>query len=286
MGWFGPEARGVALGIRTTAIPLGGAVGAAVLPSLANAGGTKLAFLAVGGACLAGAVAGAIWIRDPVRPHAETAGVPAGRPPLQDREMWLLSTGSSLYVVAQLSLIGFVVLFLHVHRGLSAGAAAALLAVTNVFGAAARVVAGRWSDRLETRLGPLRLLGLALACVTALTAALADAPLAALLPTIFVAGVLSQSWNGLSFTAAAETAGAARAGAALGLQQTMLAVAGAAVPIAFAATVEATSWRIAFALAALAPLAGYATLRKVGEPERHERAATTLAARAAAETPQ
>jgi sugar phosphate permease len=285
MGWFGPDARGLALGIRATAIPLGGALAAAVLPWLADAGGTKLAFLALGGACIVGSVAAAAFIRDPVDRQAEHREAEAGRPPLRDREMWLLSTASSLYVVAQLALTAFVVLFLHDHRGVSAGAAAGLLAVTNLFGAAARIAAGRWSDRIRTRLAPLRLLGLALACVTALTAALVDAPLGALVPTLFAAGVLSQSWNGLSFTAAAETAGAARAGAALGFQQTMLAVAGAAVPIAFAATVEATSWRVAFALAAIAPVAGYLTLRGVTEPSRGARTAA-LAARAAAETTQ
>ena len=49
MGWFGEEERGLALGIRQTAIPIGGAVSAASLPWLASAGGTRLAFLALAG---------------------------------------------------------------------------------------------------------------------------------------------------------------------------------------------------------------------------------------------
>src|SRR6058998_940200 len=44
MAWFGPGELGLALGIRQTAIPIGGAAGAAVLPVLASAGGTTLAF--------------------------------------------------------------------------------------------------------------------------------------------------------------------------------------------------------------------------------------------------
>jgi hypothetical protein len=69
------------------------------------------------------------------------------------------------------------------------------------------------------------------------------------------------SWNGLAFHAAAELAGLRRSGAAIGFQQTTLAVLGVAVPVAFAATVSATSWRAAYGLAALFPLAGAALLR-------------------------
>ena len=73
------------------------------------------------------------------------------------------------------------------------------------------------------------------------------------------------AWNGLSYTAAAELAGRRRSGAAIGFQQTVLSVMGVAVPVAFAATVAATSWRAAFALAALGPLAGWAALRPLRE---------------------
>jgi MFS family permease len=62
------------------------------------------------------------------------------------------------------------------------------------------------------------------------------------------------TWNGLAFTAAAEISGRARAGTAMSLQNTILAVGGALAPSAFGAAVEATSWTAAFAVLALAPL--------------------------------
>jgi hypothetical protein len=82
-------------------------------------------------------------------------------------------------------------------------------------------------------------------------------------PALVVAGVLSMSWNGLSFTVAAETAGHARSGAALGLQQTALAATGAVLPPLFAVLVGATSWGIAFGLVALAPLAAWSVLGRL-----------------------
>jgi hypothetical protein len=83
--------------------------------------------------------------------------------------------------------------------------------------------------------------------------------------------VLGLAWNGLAFTAAAEAAGPARSGAALGFQQTALGVMVAVVPPAFAAVVAASSWRVAFALAAVGPLLGIVALRRVPEATPAER---------------
>src|SRR5437870_4009892 len=63
MAWFPSTELGLALGIRQTAIPIGGAVGAAVLPVLGSAGGTRLAFIFLGAACLVGAVVAAAFVR-------------------------------------------------------------------------------------------------------------------------------------------------------------------------------------------------------------------------------
>jgi MFS family permease len=80
------------------------------------------------------------------------------------------------------------------------------------------------------------------------------------------------SWNGLAFTAAAEISGRARAGTAMSLQNTILAVGGALAPSAFGAVVDATSWAGAFAILALAPLAAVFVLRPL-EGDEDERLA-------------
>lgn len=266
MGWFGEEERGLALGIRQTAIPIGGAAAAASLPWLASSGGTRLAFLTLAAGCVAGAALAGALLRDtPARPAEASDAIGA---PLRDPRMWLLGGGSALYLVAQIAITSFVVLFLHQHRGLSPHAAAAVLAGINVLGIGARIGAGRWSDSRRARLRPMRQIGIALAVSTGAVAVLVDAPLPVLLPVIVVCGVLGIAWNGLSFTAAAETAGPARSGAALGLQQTLLGVTGAGVPPAFAALVAASSWRVGFAAALAGPVLGVLALARVAEPTR------------------
>ena len=82
---------------------------------------------------------------------------------------------------------------------------------------------------------------------------------------LVVAGTFGLSWNGLSFTAAAEAAGRARSGAAIGLQQTFLSAGAIVAPIAFATVVHHASWRVAFVLAGLSPLVGYALLSPLAE---------------------
>ena len=103
-------------------------------------------------------------------------------------------------------------------------------------------------------------MGLAIAAALVVVAALAGGPVWLLVPALAVAGGLSMAWNGLSFTTAAELAGARRSGAALGFQQTVLSGAGVAAPVLFAASVSATSWTLAFGLAAVFPVAGWLVL--------------------------
>jgi sugar phosphate permease len=279
MGWFPEHERGLALGVRQTAIPIGGAASAAGLPWLASAGGTRLAFLVLGCLCLGGALVAAAFIREPPAPAPAIKNVTQ---PMRDPRTWLLGLGAGLYLTAQIAITGFIVLFLHEHRGVSAHSAAALLAGINVLGIGARIVSGRWSDRVHARLAPIRSIGLWLAVATAAVAALTDAPLGVLIPMLVIAGVLSMAWNGLAIVAAAESAGPGRVGAAVGFQQTLLGLFVAAAPPAFAA-VATGSWRLAFALSAIGPLLGRLALRAVPEPtgvvRRREMSAIPPAAR-------
>jgi sugar phosphate permease len=259
MQWFAPEERGLALGIRQTAIPLGGGIAALVLPQVEKAGGLDAAFAFLGGLCLAAALVAALVIREaPVR-DAELEGdaIPWT---LRDRRLWTLSIGSGLYLWGQLPLMTFAVLFLHDVHDVSPARAGGVLAVFQGAAVAGRIGAGRLSDRLGSRLRPLRWLGLASAAGLLVTAAVADGWLPLVVTALVLAGAISMAWNGLSLTAAAELAGRARSGAAIGFQQTTLGVIGVIVPVVFTALVAATSWGAAFALCSIGPVAGWLML--------------------------
>ncbi|MFL5944057.1 MAG: MFS transporter [Gaiellaceae bacterium] len=260
MQWFPHEERGFALGIRQMAVPLGGAIGAVALPLLEQHVSLRAAFLGLAVASLVGALVALTFIRVEAREDQSALARP-----LRDRRVWLICIGSTFFVTTQLSLLGFFVLFLHDHRGVSTAVAAVALALTQVLGGTSRIALGRWSDHLGMRIAPLRWVGLGIAATVALTTLLLNASPWVVVPLLVVAATFGLSWNGLSFTATAETAGRARSGAAIGLQQTFLAAGGLIAPIAFAAVVHHASWRVAFALAAASPLVGYALLSPLAE---------------------
>lgn len=265
MTWFGPERRGLALGVRQTAIPIGGFTAALGIPPIVSASGPREALTALAAGVAVAAVAAAVVLREgPDRPGEEADPVELLRHPLRDARLWRLSTGSAFLVCTQIAMLGFVVFFLEEARGFSTAAAAAVLAGIHVLGAAGRLGGGWLSDRLGERLGLMRWIAVVTAIFVGAAAALTHASPWLLVPALVAGGGLSMSWNGLSFTAAVEIAGRARSGAALGLQQTALAVAGVLTPLAFAPFVDATSWRAGFAAAALLPLAGLLVLRPLG----------------------
>jgi len=258
MYWFDPRERGLALGIRQTAIPIGGFATALALPPIVHAGGVDWGIRTLGIACVVSAVTGWLLVRDAAVTEEPATTVPH---PLRDRRIWWLSVGSALVLAPQMCVVGFTVLFLHEQRGMSTGAAAAVLAAVQLLGIGARIGAGVVSDRRASRLGPLRAIAFALGVVTLVAGFVLWAPLAVVIPALVVTGVVSMSWNGLSFASAAERAGRARSGAAIGLQQTLLNASGAVYPGAFGALVAMTSWRLGFVVVALFPLGGWRMLR-------------------------
>lgn len=90
------------------------------------------------------------------------------------------------------------------------------------------------------------------------------------LAALLASGVLALSWNGLAMTAAAEMAGHARAGLAIGLQGTVIRVVSAGAGVAFGFVVEQSgSWAVAILLLATLPLISCALMSPLsGEEER------------------
>ena len=281
MGWFARTERGYALGIRQMALPLGGAVASLTLPSLVDAQGLDAAFVALAGLCLTAAIASVALMRDP--PAATVVNpAPPAPPPTRDPRLWRLGAGGALLVCAQASMLGFIVLFLHDARDVSAPIAAAALGVLQIIGALVRIVAGRRSDREGLRIAPMRRIAARNTGLLAAVGALAAAPGVLLYPVLTVAAISTMSWNGLAFTAAAEISGRARAGTAMSLQNTLISVGGLIAPVAFGAFVELTSWNAAYAVLALAPLAAFAVLAPL---EGDEDARIAARARRLADTP-
>jgi sugar phosphate permease len=251
LAWFAASERGLAMGIRQSSQPLGVAVAAVTLPSLAAHGlPAGLTFLGV--FCLAAAALVVAVVRDPAA-KARGTGARSGSP-YRAAALWRIHAASALLIVPQFTVATFALIFLVAARHWPAASAGSLLAVATTGGAASRLVAGYWSDRVGSRMRPMRTLALAITASLLLLAVAAKAAAPLAVPALLAAAVLAVSTNGLAFTAVAECAGPQWAGRALGIQNTGQNIVAAATPPVIAALIGAAGYPAAFAVAAVLPL--------------------------------
>lgn len=257
VGWFPPERRGLAMGIRQMALPLGVAVAALTVPRIAETHGVGWALALPTAVTFIAAVA-CLFVVDPPRPAhaaAEETGL-LDNPYRGSSVLWRIHGVSVLLVVPQYLVWTFGLLWLMTDRDWSATSAGILITVTQLLGAAGRIAAGAWSDRVGSRMGPLRWVAAAAAVsmgALALTDWL-DSP--ASIALLMIASVITVADNGLAFTAVAEIAGPYWSGRALGAQNTSQYLAASVVPPVFGALIAAVGFPLAFAITALFPLVG------------------------------
>ena len=263
-GWFPRDERGLALGLRQTAVPAGAALASFSLPPLAAAAGVHAALYALAGVMLVCALASALWLRD--GPRTESAA-PAAPDAARDPRIWRLSAASSLMIIGQIGVTSLLVLYLYGERDWTASHAALALGGVQVGAAIARASAGRWSDLRDERIEPFR--RLAAAAGVLLLAAAVGGPTA--VPLLLAGGIAAMSWNGLSFTAAAEISGRKQAGKAMGIQNTSMRLVAAGVPVGLGALASAVSWHAVFAVMGVTPLLARTLLTPLVHDERRRR---------------
>ncbi|MGD0557806.1 MAG: MFS transporter [Streptosporangiaceae bacterium] len=254
MGWFAPAERGLAMGARQTAQPLGTMIAAVLLPAVgATAAGIPAALLVCAALCLVTATTVAFFTADPPRPAAKNLQKAAN--PYRTATLWRIHAASTLLVVPQFVTTGFALEYLVTQRGWSILAAGRVIAAANFAGALTRVAAGLWSDRTGSRLRPMRQLAIAIAVIVGLTAVGAATRTALADVALLAAVALSVSTNGLAFTAVAELAGMSWAGRALGVQNTAQNIAAAATQPVMAELIGVAGYPASFWSTALFPLA-------------------------------
>ena len=256
VGWFPPRQRGLVMGIRQTAQPLGVGFGALVIPRLAQEHGVGPALLFPALVCGAAAIVCAVFVLDPPRPpRAEAPAQDLANPYRGSAVLWRIHAVSVLLVVPQCVVWTFTLVWLIADRGWSPESAGVLMLAAQMLGALGRIAAGRWSDWMGLRLRPIRIIAVA-AAASMLALAVTDALHSPLSIAVMVAAsVITVSDNGLAFTAIAEIAGPFWSGRALGTQNTSQLFTTGVTPPLFGAVIGVLGFPIAFAMCALFPLA-------------------------------
>ncbi|MES0195434.1 MFS transporter [Mesorhizobium sp. M0011] len=265
IGWFRENERGFAMSIRQTAVPLGGGLGALVLPSLALAFGFGAVFGVLAGASALSALFAWRWLHEPpTAGEGHLASAVAGPAPLRNRDVWRIATAIGLLCFPQVAVLTFASVFLHDFVGLGTAAISASLAAVQIGAMVMRIWSGRFTDRHGNRRQFLRLCSafsaLAFAMLWLLvlfgpTVSGGQLICLAVLPVVLiVAGISVSAWHGVAYTELATLAGASHVGTALSLANTFVFVGFFLVPVAIPGLLHLWSWSGVWLAAAICAL--------------------------------
>lgn len=252
LSWFDRD-RGFAMGIRQTGVPVGGFVGAMVLPFVAlHFGGYRAALLVAAVLVIVPTAIACTFYREASNdrpPPSNFAEVLAGMKRLaRDPRLIAVTLTCMALVNGQLALNGFLTVTAVQVIGVTPTLAATAFASAFVAATVARLFWGWYSDQYmrENRVVLLAILS-ALSAASALSFALLRPSLAVLLiPIALLIGFCAAGWNGVMAAAMAEIGGTDRAGSALGLTLTAIFAASAVGPLVFGTIADHTSLDVAW----------------------------------------
>ncbi|MDN5893480.1 MAG: MFS transporter, partial [Nocardioides sp.] len=252
VGWFPPERRGLAMGIRQMAQPVGVGVAAISIAVVADQHGVATALWIPTIATALAAVAVLTVVLDPPRPDRTRVAAP--NPYREDSFLPRVHGVSVLLVIPQFLVWTYALVWLVQDLDWSPAAAGALVASAQIAGAVGRILAGQLSDMVGSRMTPLRWVAIAAAVSMLLLglSASVESPIAAWL--MVAATAITVADNGLAFTAVAERAGPFWSGRALGAQNTAQFLAASAVPPVAGLAVTQWGYPAIFAASAVFPL--------------------------------
>lgn len=251
---FPPERRGIALGIRQTAIPLGALIAAAVLPWIAHVAGWRwsIAAAAAGLALSLVPIATARLAADDDRIVAE---IPRPSVRAWNRNVVLLTSWASLMVTGQYALLAFLPLDLEQRAGMALTEGALVVAVAIAAGLVGRVAWGVASDRLlEHGRKPVMVTVTAAGLVSAIALLVIPmtVPVVVIVALAAFAGVALMGYQGLVVVMVAEAAGGGRVGAATGFTATFGQLSIAVSPVLYGLVADASgSYRAIWAALAV-----------------------------------
>jgi MFS family permease len=254
MGWFPVHERGLAMGTRQTSQPAGVAVAALGLPPLAHGHGVHVALLFPATLCALAALAVLLWVTDPPRAPRPKGGPSAASPYRGSWHLGRIHLASALLVVPQFAVATFTLVYLVGQRHWDPAAAGRMIFGFQAAGAMGRVVAGVWSDRVGSRLLPMRQLAVASAALMGVIAVGAWLDAAWIIVGFALGAVITVADNGLAFVAVAERAGTEWSGRALGVQNTGQNAAAVLTAPVLAAVIGDSRYALGFALVLLFPL--------------------------------
>jgi len=253
---FAPEKRGSVMGWRQLAVPLGGTIGAIMLPVLADSGGVRLAMMACAVAVTVTSVAFGLLVD-----HPRADGASEGRSGL--RSVFRVPGIRPALTVAFVYIIGLTAVLTYYipavrAEGLTRSQAAIGFTLVNIVAGLSRPIWGRRADRGggTRRTRTLRETGVVGAAAAVVMVPALHAGVGAALVTTAVLAFGVFGFNGLVYLLVGELAGPARSGVAVGVASTVIFGAGAIIAPVAGLAVENLGYGALWAITAAAGAGG------------------------------
>ncbi len=234
--WFADHQRGLAMGIRQTGLPLGGAIAAALLPAVAERWDWRTAMMVAAGFAAGSGILFGLVYRAPHHPvHASVPGFRAELGELLRNRRVRLAMQSGLAMVSmQFVIISYLMLYMRDVHDVPLTRGAWMLFGAQFAGVAGRVLLAAWSDRVSDRMMPVVVGAAAAALGAGVFAGLGRGPsFAALLIASTLIGFFAFGWYGPWVVFVAEAAPGHAVGMTLALAMTANQLAIVMAPPAF-----------------------------------------------------
>jgi ACS family hexuronate transporter-like MFS transporter len=248
VAWFPLRERATVMGLKQTAVNIGGIITAATLPAIALALGWRHGFLFLGLLAIAIGITALLLYREPpenVSGSADSAMDDAAVPLLEilkNREIWLLALCGFSLTWVEMAIIAHLVLYLTEVLLFGVIAAGGLLAMTEVAGAVARPGSGFVSDWAfdGNRKFVFMLIAGTASSMTLIIGLFGPCLSWVLYPVLALMGIGGIAFGGIWLTLLSEFGGRRGAGKAVGLGGVITIAGGALGPPCFGYIVDAT----------------------------------------------
>jgi len=228
--WFPQRERATVMGLKQTAVNIGGIISAATLPIVALSLGWRYGFLFLGMTAIAISLLSLIFYKEPLGPNSSrsaglsglTTAVPL-REILGNREIWLVAFSGGCFSWVDMATMAHLVLYLTEVILVPVVTAGGLLAVAQAAGAVAKPGSGLLSDWVfRGHRKPVFMMMAGISCAMCLLVGLIGSHLSwALYPVLFMLGLAATGFGGVFIALISELGGRQGAGKATGLAITV-----------------------------------------------------------------
>jgi predicted MFS family arabinose efflux permease len=257
------------MSIRQTAVPLGGALGALVLPALARGPGFQWVYGVLAAACLLSTWLTWQWLVEPPDAHSpkRAMGSPRALPnPLARASIWRMALGIGLLCAPQFAILSFASIYLHDSAHAGWAGISLTLCVIQVGAMVLRIWSGHRTDRTGDRPHWLRRstlwAGASFLPLAAFAAATTHGSAWLAMATVALAGIAVSAWHGVAYAELASRAGAEKAGTALGLANTLVFLSYFFTPLALPHAQGVVGWGGIWLLAGIVAIVTWPLFRR------------------------